>query len=139
MSEQAESFTGGCRCGKVTYTCDSAPMFAAHCHCRDCQYASGGGFSTIVGVATAKLTLNGDLAGFTVTAESGNQLTRKFCPTCGTPMLTQLHSNEQMTVLKAGTMDDPSLIKPGMHIWTSSGQPWTEELGVLPKFDKNPG
>ena len=138
MTTESASFSGGCRCGHVKYTCDSEPMFTAHCHCRDCQYASGGGFSTIVGVATDSVSMEGDLSGFTVTAESGNQLTRKFCPKCGTPILTQLHSNEQMMVIKAGTLDDPSWLKPAMHIWTSSGMPWSEELGVLPKFEKNP-
>lgn len=139
MSEQLQSFEGGCRCGAVRYTCSATPMFAGHCHCRDCQYASGGGFSTIVGVPSAAVDMNGELGGYTVTAESGNELTRKFCPKCGTPILTELHSNPQMMVLKAGTLDDPSWLKPAMHIWTASGQPWSAELDSIPKFEKNPG
>ncbi len=139
MTEERTTFDGGCRCGQVRYSVASAPMFSAHCHCRDCQYASGGGFSTIVGVPTDAVEMSGELGGYTVTAESGNQLTRKFCLNCGTPMLTELHSNPQMMVLKAGTLDDPSWLKPSIHIWTGSGQPWTEELSELPKFSKNPG
>ena len=138
MPEITSAFEGGCRCGDVRYACSSEPMFTAHCHCRDCQYASGGGFSTILGVPSADVQINGELSGFTVTAESGNQLTRKFCPKCGTPILTQLHSNEHMLVLKAGTLDDPGWLKPAIHIWTASGQPWTEDIGTLPKFEKNP-
>lgn len=138
MENQVESFEGGCRCGEVRYKCSSAPMFTAHCHCRDCQYASGGGFSTIVGVSTSSVEMQGELGGYTVTAESGNQLTRKFCPRCGTPILTELHSNQQMMVLKAGTLDDPSWLKPAMHIWTGSGLPWTGELDAIPKYEKNP-
>ncbi|MYD42901.1 MAG: GFA family protein [Gammaproteobacteria bacterium] len=138
MPEQASTFEGGCRCGQVRYTCHSPPLFSAHCHCRDCQYASGGGFSTIVGVPTEAVKMTGELGGFKVTAESGNELTRKFCRTCGTPILTELHSNDQMMVLKAGTLDDPSWLRPAMHIWTASGQPWTEEMGTIPKFEKNP-
>lgn len=139
MANEGASFKGGCRCGQIRYTCSSTPAFTAHCHCRDCQYASGGGFSTIVVVAAAGVEMSGDLGGFTVTAESGNKLTRKFCSNCGTPIMTEMHSNPQSIVLKAGTLDDPSWLKPAVHIWMSSGQPWTEEMDELPKFAKNPG
>lgn len=81
--------------------------------------------------------MSGDLGGFTVTADSGNALTRKFCTKCGTPILTEMLSNPQFMVLKAGTLDDPSWLKPTVHIWTSSGQPWTEDIGELPRFEKS--
>ena len=137
MSQEETPFEGGCRCGKVRYECTSAPMVSLHCHCRDCQYASGGAFSTIVVVATNALEMKGELSGFTVTADSGNQLTRKFCPNCGTPILSELHSQPNLMVLKAGTLDDPSWLKPSFSIWTASGQPWSEEIHELPKFAKN--
>ena len=132
------SFEGGCRCGDVRYSCYSEPLFVGHCHCRDCQYASGGGFSTIVGVPTDAVTMRGELGSYTVTAESGNQLTRKFCPKCGSPMLTELHSNPAMMVLKAATLDDPSWLRPTMHIWRESSQPWVEVSGNIPEFAKQP-
>ena len=138
MAAEPTSFEGGCRCGQVRYTCSSGPLFTAHCHCRDCQYASGGGFSTIVGVPVSAVEMTGDLGGFKVTADSGNELTRKFCTTCGTPILTELHSNDRMMVLKAGTLDDPSWLKPTMHIWKNSGQPWSQKLDELTEFEEQP-
>ena len=132
-------FDGGCRCGKVRYQCKAAPMFTGHCHCRDCQYASGGAYSTIVGVPTATLSLTGELSGYTVETDSGNEVTRRFCPVCGTPILSELSVNPAMTVLKAATLDDPSWLSPAMHIWTASGQPWAETSPDLPKFAKSPG
>lgn len=137
MPEEVFSFEGGCRCGKVRYECSSAPTVTLHCHCRDCQYASGGGFSTIVVVQTADVKMSGELGGYTVTSDSGNELTRKFCRDCGTPILTELHSQANVLVLKAGTLDDPSWLKPAFNIWTASGQPWSEDLNSIPKFAKN--
>ena len=138
MTEQTEGFSGGCRCGQVRYVCTELPFFCSHCHCRDCQYASGGAYSTIVGVRTDSVTLTGELGGYTVSSDAGNQLTRKFCTNCGSPMLTELHSNPAMLVLKAATLDDPSWLKPTMHIWTSSSQPWAEIGEQLPTHHKQP-
>jgi hypothetical protein len=33
---------GGCYCGKVRYEAEGEPMMAAQCHCRECQYITGG-------------------------------------------------------------------------------------------------
>lgn len=141
MSQGSDSFqfSGGCRCGRVRYQCSAQPVFTAHCHCRDCQYASGGAYSTVVLVPADSVSMSGELSGFQVTADSGNQLTRRFCPNCGSPMLTELHSNPTMLVLKAATLDDPSWLEPTSHMWTGSGQPWAEMSGSLPAFERNPG
>ena len=134
-----DSMAGGCRCGQVRYTCAAEPMFTGHCHCRDCQYASGGAYSTIVGVPTEAVSISGDMGAFTVDTDSGNQVTRKFCSTCGSPILSELSANPAMMVLKAATFDDPSQLKPAMHIWTDSSQPWAETSPEVPKFAKSPG
>jgi hypothetical protein len=33
---------GGCYCGQVRYKAEGDPMMKAQCHCRECQYISGG-------------------------------------------------------------------------------------------------
>src|ERR1043165_7113948 len=46
-------FQGGCRCGAIRYEVSSEPLAVMNCYCRDCQYASGGGFSTGLPIPTA--------------------------------------------------------------------------------------
>src|SRR5215469_4858354 len=34
--------TGGCLCGQIRYEVNSDTFIEVRCHCRDCQYVSGG-------------------------------------------------------------------------------------------------
>jgi len=39
---------GGCYCGKVRYEAEGEPMMKAQCHCRECQYITGGSTNLFV-------------------------------------------------------------------------------------------
>jgi hypothetical protein len=41
-------FTGGCLCGRLGYRVDDKPLAGIACHCRDCQYLSGGAEANVV-------------------------------------------------------------------------------------------
>ena len=134
-----DSFSAGCACGQVKITVSAEPSMVANCHCRDCQHASGGAYSTIVMLPRDAVAIVGGVTQYTVTAESGNEVTRSFCPTCGSPLYSELSAMESLIVLKAASLDDPSWLRPTMHIWRESGQPWAEVDAELPSFEKNPG
>ena len=75
---------GGCYCGGVRYEASGDPLFKGQCHCRECQYISGGSPNVTMGMSadgfaytkgTPKAFQRGDL---------DNPVTREFCPECGT-------------------------------------------------------
>ena len=68
--------TGGCLCGAVRYEIGADPMFAAHCHCRDCQKATGTGHVSVIGAPKAAFKLTGAVKGYAMTGGSGDQITR---------------------------------------------------------------
>lgn len=49
--------TGGCLCGEVRYEMEGV-FNVAVCHCRECQYASGGGPNYIALVPTPAVRLH---------------------------------------------------------------------------------
>jgi hypothetical protein len=117
---------GGCLCGKVRYVSDAAPALIAVCHCADCQKVSGGGHSVNVAVPADALRIQGKPKAFEATGGSGQATTRLYCPDCGTHLVTNAAALAGLSLLKAGTLDDPSEVQPVIHIWCSSAQPWDQ-------------
>lgn len=129
--------SGRCFCGAVRYSATPSKRLFVACHCRDCQYASGGAPANVVVVPRSHFTLEagGDTLGaFTCIADSGRQVTRKFCLTCGTPMFEDLEAVPEFILVKAGTVDDQSGLSTDAAVWTASAQPWSEISDHYPSF-----
>ena len=47
--------TGGCLCGKIRYEAEIELFLAIRCHCRDCQYVSGGEPAAVISIARGAL------------------------------------------------------------------------------------
>ena len=108
---------GGCYCGKVRYAAEGQPILKAQCHCRECQYISGGspnvfmlmppeGFSYVRGAPKQFLRSDVD-----------NAVTREFCADCGTH-LTKRRPGLHAVILKVGTTTIRAF--SAMRKWRSS-------------------
>ena len=121
---------GGCLCGAVRYSAEGEPVAVALCHCNDCQRQSGAPFSLNLVVVAETLNVEGDLKVFeTVGTETGKPRERKFCGTCGSPVITLIEEMPGMAIIKAGTLDDRSWLQPGMDLWTDRKQDWLSIAG----------
>ena len=133
------AFKGRCLCGSTAYESSADPVAFMLCHCRDCQYVSGGEPAAVVVVPKDAFALTkGEVKGFAVKGESGKLVERQFCPTCGTPMFSALKGMPDLWAIKAGTMDDASKLKPTAFIWTKSAQPWAHLDKAMPSFERQP-
>lgn len=132
------SRSGGCLCGKVRYALAGEPLATVICHCTNCQKQSGGAFSVNL-IATEKdLSIEGALRTFDDAGDSGNAVHRRFCPDCGSPIISALAASPGIVALKAGTLDDPSGLSPQMQVWCDSRQDWVAFAADMPGFPANP-
>ena len=131
-------FQGGCRCGAIRYEVSSEPFAVMNCHCRDCQYSSGGGFSTMLVIPAPAFKLTqGTPRKHTAKGDSGADVSRFFCETCGTPPFSAPPGG-QIVPVKAATLDDPSWLTMSGALYTSSAQPWAHIDPDKLQFEKLP-
>jgi hypothetical protein len=130
---------GHCACGKVSYESSADPAFTGVCHCKDCQRQTGSAFAVVIGIPSASLAVHGDMKTVTGTGDSGKGTTRKFCPDCGSTILSEVELMPGVSMVRAGTLDDTSWVKPGMQIYCDSAQSWVSLGGEMQSFPKMPG
>lgn len=127
---------GGCLCGSVRYSCNASPLRTAICHCTHCQKQSGTAFSIVVAVPAQSVRVDGKTVDYQDVGDSGGAVIRRFCGNCGSPLISEIVAQPDIWFIKAGTLDDTSDLKPDVHIWCESKQPWVTIDGDLPSFPK---
>lgn len=131
-------FSGGCLCGAVRYTCDGEPAMAGHCHCEDCRRTSGTGHSSHLAVPETSVTLTGAVKAYVRPADSGNPVTRAFCPDCGAPVFSRNPAMPGLLFLRASSLDDLEVFKPQMHVFRMRAASWDTPTEGIPAFDRMP-
>ena len=131
-------YTGNCLCGQVSFKAEGKPKLTANCHCTDCQQVSGSAFATILFMAVENVEITGELKSFDHTVDSGNVLTKEFCPTCGSQIFVRNTGRPGNIGVRAGQINEKGLIKPQFNVFTSSMMPCTVLDETLPAFEKMP-
>lgn len=131
MNETLEMHEGGCLCGAVRYVLRGAPDWSSHCHCRSCQRATGGTFTTWVGVKRENFQIT---HGRQTVCETSPGVERGFCARCGTSLTYVAEAGwpGQVGVL-APTLDDPGIARPSAHVYVAHQLPWVKLDDGLPR------
>jgi hypothetical protein len=125
--------TGGCQCGKIRYEITEAPQLVYTCHCTDCQRLTSSAFSMAMAVTDGAFRLTAaEPRPIPRIADSGRVGTRLVCPACGSWVCGSAEPNGVRRV-RRGTLDDTSWLRPTVHFWTRSKQPWI----TLPEGDQS--
>ncbi|NQU61338.1 MAG: GFA family protein [Rhodospirillales bacterium] len=135
----AEKLTGGCQCGDIRYEVSGEAQQVVACHCTDCQTQSGSAFgmTLVVKEENFKLT-KGEVKGFTSKSAADRDKLGAFCPACGTRIYHKVEARPGKLAVKPGTLDDTSILKPSVHLWTSSKQSWVTIPDDAEAYEKQP-
>jgi hypothetical protein len=126
---------GRCACGAVRYRLLSPPLFVHCCHCLDCQRQTGSAFVLNALIEADRVALlSGAPVAITVPTDSGLPHDIYRCPTCQVALWSTYGGRRQLRFVRVGTLDDPAALKPDVHIYTRSKQPWVVLPENVPAF-----
>ena len=127
---------GGCYCGEIRYETKGESQASIQCHCRECQYITGGNPNVImIFPINGFKFVRGEPQEFKRN-DLDKPVTRLFCGECGTAIGTRSPMRPESIILKVGTFDDPSVFDPTIAIFTSDKQKFHHIGDNLKCFDK---
>ncbi len=122
--------TGGCLSGAVRFRVTAEPLLASYCHCTMCQKNTCGPFWVFATVPFEGFAFT---KGKPAAYESSPGILRLFCGACGSPLVARVAEDPKLIAVGLGCLDDPNLIKPELHTFTSSQVSWCEIDDGLPR------
>ncbi|MEM7212892.1 MAG: GFA family protein [Pseudomonadota bacterium] len=122
---------GGCYCGAIRYRFEGDAKASVQCHCRECQYFTGGHPNIIMALPDEGLTFTRGTPKTFARSDLETPRTRLFCGDCGTSIGTVSPAFPGITLVKVGTLDDPSNFKAEWVQYTIDQQPYHH----LPEHD----
>ena len=108
----ARTSSGGCLCGGVRFEIAGPLRDVFFCHCSRCRRTHGH-FSAYTSCAAADVAFLEDR---TLRWFETDTTRRGFCDTCGASLFWQRENSDRISV-SAGTLDPPTGLKPGRHVF----------------------
>ena len=137
---QSDEFVaeGGCACGGIRYRMRHSPLFVHCCHCRWCQRETGAAFALNAMIETARVEVTkGAPAAVMIPSQSGAGQKIIRCPDCQVALWSHYGgAKDKVAFLRVGTLDNPDLLPPDIHIFLASKQPWVELPDATPAYDE---
>lgn len=120
---------GSCECGKVQYELRGDLRPSVACHCTQCRKNSGHYWSaTQVETKNFRVIKDESLKWY----RSSDIAQRAFCTECGSSLFWR-HDDEDNTSIGTGSIDGPTGIKEGSHIFVADKGDYYDLTDDLPK------
>jgi hypothetical protein len=119
----------------VRYTGAADPELTFFCHCLACQREAGGPFSVELFIAKDAVSIARALNAYEATANSGNRVARKGCPTCNSPIVLEMNGYPEHASLEAGNLDDAASLVPRPYIFAAASSLGSANSDDSPQFE----
>ncbi len=128
-------YSGGCLCGKVTYTYAGEIQQVSMCHCKQCRTAQGSAFVAVCPVDATLLVFEGEK--HIKRYESTEGKYRAFCGECGSPLYSANEELPSIKRLRLGSLDQQ--VKPDnrYHKFVNHKADWFDIVDGLTQFGEN--
>lgn len=138
MTQTVFPIEGGCDCKAVRYRLQTSPIIVHCCHCRWCQRETGASFALNAMIESDRvISLGIDPQLIDTPSESGAGQKIARCPKCMIAVWSHYSGSGPVTCLiRVGTLDNPDLFTPDIHIFTASKQPWVIIPNNVPAFSE---
>ena len=113
-------FTGSCLCGSVNYKSNSDPLVIQNCHCDQCRKATGSVYLTNLFIKEENFEITGEVNNYTHLSDAGNNMTKYFCPKCGSQVFGKNSGRPGIITIRAGTVNEKDIIKPIRNLFLKS-------------------
>jgi hypothetical protein len=127
--------TAKCACGAVSLKFNGPVLSMLVCSCRDCRKSTGTGHSAVVLMTADTVAVAGKVKGHAIKAASGSEVTRNFCPQCGTPLFAKTARAPLLILIPAGLFDEPDWFSPRQAIFSRTHLDWDVLDEALPQYD----
>jgi len=130
---------GGCDCRRIRYRMETAPLIVHCCHCRWCQRETGSAFALNALIEAERLThRQAEPEVIDTPSQSGRGQRIARCPDCRIAIWSNYAgAGPIIRFVRVGTLDTPDVLRPDIHIFTASRQPWVilpEGVPAVPEF-----
>jgi hypothetical protein len=114
-------------------------MFQANCHCDDCRRSGGGVYASFAFVDASALEVSGETHAHQHLSDTGNTITKHFCPSCGSQVYTENTKAPSRRGVRVGLIEGASWFEPKANVYASHRLPSTPIDPKIKAFDKMPG
>jgi len=125
--------TGSCLCGAVKFSVDGPLREVVFCHCGQCRRQTGLYYAS-TNAAEKDLTVEG--AENLTWYQSSDEGRRGFCKHCGSALFWKYLGQDDISI-QAGSLDMPTALTPGYHIFCADKGDFYAITDDLPQYAKS--
>ncbi len=120
-----------CCCGQLRLTTAGEPVRISICHCLECQRRTGSVFGAQARFKREQVTIEGRAAEYLRKGDSGNPITFRFCPACGSTVYWTLSALPELIAVAVGAFADPAFPAPWVSVYERRRHGWVVAPGTV--------